>query len=230
MQETWSMETIRQRLVSLSEEPYRDFIARLIPTMDKARILGVRTPALRKLARDIHKSGYAETYLQALSHQSYEETNLHACLIAMTPSFDRALTLTQQFLPHVDNWATCDSFTPKAFKKQPQALYPHILTWLRSPLPYTQRYGVGLLMNLFLGEHFDAQHLSLVAKLDSPEYYVNMMRAWYFSMALAFQWEQTLPLIKSRRLDTFTHRKAIQKAIESRQIPQERKDYLKTLR
>ncbi len=221
---------IKDRLRALSDPKYRDFVAKLIPTLDKERILGVRTPALRALAKQVHKNGEAAAFMAALPHETFEENSLHACLLGMVKEADAAFELTEAFLPYVDNWATCDALSAKAFLQQPEETLRHVNAWLSSPHTYTKRFAIGVLMANYLGEHFEPEQLELVAQIESPEYYVNMMRAWYFSMALVRQWDATLPLIECHRLDRFTHLKTIQKAVDSYQISDERKEYLKSLR
>lgn len=223
-------DTIRARLLALRDEPYGDFIARLIPTMARERIIGVRTPALRALAKELRGTPQAEGLLRSLPHHFYEEDQLHAALIAQEKDFDRALLLTEAFLPHIDNWATCDSFSPPVFGKHPEDMLKRARAWLKSPLVYTQRYAIGVLMRWFLDEYFDPAHLALVASHASEEYYVHMMRAWYFATALTKQWEAALPYIEQRRMDRRTHLKSIQKAVESRLISDERKARLRSLR
>lgn len=224
------MTAIRQRLLALRDEDYRRFHASLVPTLDPARILGVRTPALRALARSLRGTAEAADFLRALPHEYYEENNLHAYLIACERDFDRAVAEADRFLPFVDNWATCDGFSPRVFARHRAALLPHIDRWLSSGKPYTVRFGIKMLMEHFLDEGFSPAYLEKVAAVRSEEYYVNMMCAWYFATALAKQYEPTLALLKSQRLPRRVHNKAIQKAVESRRITPAQKDFLRTLR
>lgn len=224
------MTGLRARLFALRDEGYRDFHARLMPTVDKARVLGVRVPALRALAREVRGTPEAAAFLRELPHEYYEENNLHAYLVAAERDFDRALAEAERFLPYIDNWATCDGFSPKVFARHRAALLPHIERWLSSGDPYTVRFGVKLLMEHFLDEDFSPAYLERVAAVRSEEYYVNMMCAWYFATALAKQYEQTLPYLAEARLPVWVHNKAIQKAVESRRISIAQKDFLRTLR
>ena len=222
--------TLHAQLFALRDEQYAAFIAKLIPTMDAQRIIGVRTPQLRALARQLRNTPQAEQLLHSLPHHYYEENQLHGFLVSQQRDFERALQLTQAFLPHVDNWATCDTFGPKVFKKHPERLCPHVLGWLQEKHLYTQRFAIWALMTFFMDQHFDAAHLKLVANHFSDEYYVNMMRAWYFATALTKQWDAALPILQQRLLDRWTHLKSIQKAVESRLIPDDRKALLRSLR
>lgn len=218
---------IRQTLLAMAEPEYREFSAKLMPTVDKETVLGIRAPLLRKYAKSL--TDY-EDFLADLPHKYFDENNLHGFLIARERDFDRCIRRLENFLPYVDNWATCDGLKPTALKSQPDRLLPHIFRWLDSDEPYTVRFAVNLLMSWYLEEHFDEVFLRLVAAIRSEEYYVNMVRAWYFATALAKQPEATLPYIENRILDPWTHNKTIQKAIESYRIPQEMKEYLKTLK
>ncbi len=221
---------IQKELFKLQDLKYRDFHAKLMPSIDKERIIGVRTPQLRALAKEFSKTKEAEEFLCALPHQYYEENNIHICLIEHIKDYPVALAEIKRFLPYIDNWATCDMSIPKAFKKHTQELLPYIKEWIKSNSAYTIRYGIKQLMSLYLDGEFKEEYLQLVAQVKSDEYYVNMMRAWYFATALAKQYDSTIPYITENQLDIWTHNKTIQKAVESYRISAEVKEYLKTLR
>ncbi|MBP3227430.1 MAG: DNA alkylation repair protein [Bacteroidaceae bacterium] len=224
--------TVRARLLPLADEAYKAFLAPLIPTVPPERFVGVRTPQLRNLARELEREGLAEAYLESpLPHATFDEMQLHAFLICRLRNMDAALRATERFLPHVDNWATCDQLAPRIFARHRAALLPAIARWLADAHEYTVRFGIGMLMLHFLdAPHFHLEHLEAVAAIDREEYYVRMMQAWYFATALAKQYDAALPYIVSRRLNPWTHRRAIQKAVESRRITPEQKVYLRTLR
>ena len=226
------IEAIQSKLLSMQDKAYRDFNAKLIPTVDPKLMIGIRTPLLRKFAKDLFKTEpkQAAAFMQTLPHRYFEENNLHAFLIENIKDFDTAITETERFLPFIDNWATCDSFAPRLFKKHPDEIYQKILLWIRSPRTYTVRYAINLLLSNYLDDRFKPAMLELVSAIKSDEYYINMMIAWYFSFALIKQYNAALPYIKKQTLDPFTHNKTIQKAIESRRIPAEIKDYLRTLK
>ena len=173
--------------------------------MAPERVIGVRTPALRKLAKTLRGSGQAEEFLKALPHEFFEENNLHAFLLCEMKDFEACVQAVEDFLPYVDNWATCDQMSPGVFRKNKQALLPHIRRWIASERCYTRRFGIGMLMSHFLDEDFREEYLSLVSDIRSEEYYVNMMIAWYFATALAKQYEAALPFIENRRLDPVRH-------------------------
>ncbi len=223
-------ETIRTRLFAMQDEDYRRFHAKLIPNVAPEAVIGVRTPALRKYAKELAGTPEAEAFLKELPHRYYEENNLHGFLIEKRRDFDGALAETDRFLPYIDNWATCDMFCPKVFGAHLPELYVKIKSWTKSAHTYTVRFGIGLLMRFYLDEHFAPAYPSLVAEIRSDEYYVNMMIAWYFATALAKRYDEILPYIEEQCLDRWTHNKAIQKAIESDRISGERKAYLRTLK
>lgn len=221
---------IEEKLLSMQDIPYRDFQQKLIPSIDPETIIGVRTPALRGLAREMAGTREAADFLSALPHRFFEENQLHAFLIARERNFERCLTLVNRFLPYVDNWATCDQLSPKALQRDLPQLLDDIRGWLASDHPYTVRFGVNCLMQGYLGEAFDPEYLEMVAALRHEDYYVKMGVAWYFATALALQYDAALPYIEQRRLELWTHNKAIQKAIESRRITPEQKETLRALK
>lgn len=218
---------IRQRLFALQDEKFRDFHSRLIPTVPPDSIIGVRTPELRKLAKEV---GTEPALLSDLPHKYYDENQLHALIISGIKDFDECTARLEEFLPFVDNWATCDQMSVKIFKKHTQQLLPFVKKWLDSGHTYTVRYGVGCLMNYYLDSEFSPEYMEIVANIRSNEYYINMMIAWYFATALAKQYSEAMKYIDQHRLDDWTHRKAIQKAIESCRITDEQKKYLRTLK
>lgn len=198
---------------------------RLIPDVDPAQILGVRTPVLREMAKHL-----PDGFLDALPHFYFEENQLHAFAIERIRDFGECLARVNAFLPFVDNWATCDQMTPKAFAREPERLLESIPIWLSSAHPYTARFAMRMLMNFFLKDRFEEKYLEWVAEANREHYYVKMMVAWYFATALAFQFEFTLPWIQEMRLEPWTRRKAIQKALESYRISDAQKSILRALR
>ncbi|AMD85482.1 3-methyladenine DNA glycosylase AlkD [Capnocytophaga haemolytica] len=218
---------ITNKLLALRDETNKAFVEKLIPTVPKECILGVRTPQLRTLAKDLWKNQpLVSDFLAKLPHYYLEENHLHGFLIEKSNDYSWVMTQTERFLPFIDNWATCDSFSPKIFKKYPTEVYVKIKQWLDSPHTYTVRYGIGLLLSNYLDEAFEKAMLHQVAGIHSEDYYVNMMIAWYLATALAKQPTATLPLIKAQTLPKFVQNKAIQKARESRRISEEMKTAL----
>lgn len=225
------MNELQQHLFGMRDAAYAAFIAKLTPGFPPSHLIGVRVPLLRTIARSFAKEEAAsQRFLSHLPHSYYEEDMLHGMLISLVKDYDRCLDLTDRFLPYVDNWAVCDTLSPKVFAKHKAQLLENILRWSSSSHTYTCRFGLRMLMTHFLDDSFSADFLEIPAAIRSEEYYVKMMVAWFFATALAKQWEATLPYLENRQLDPWTHRKTIQKAIESYRIPPERKDYLRTLR
>lgn len=227
---TQETECIRAELFRLQDEQYCAFQRALMPTVPKEKVIGVRVPALRKLAKRLAGTPRAEAFLQELPHFYYEENNLHAFLVEAIRDYSEALRATEKFLPYIDNWATCDCFCPKVFAKHKKELLVPIRRWLDSGDAYTVRYGMEMLMRYYLDDAFRPEYLKWVADVRSTEYYINMMRAWYFATALAKQPDAALPWLTEKRLDLWTHNKAIQKAVESRRIPPGMKQLLRGLR
>lgn len=227
-----SEKTITDGLFALKDENYRRFHAKLIPDIPIDNIIGVRTPVLRKYAKEVAKLPEANIFLESLPHSYYEENNLHGALLSLLYPKDIIAFMEQleRFLPYVDNWATCDMLSPKIFKKHLSYVYERVQKWLQSDAVYTIRFGIVTLLGFYLDDAFEPEMLQLVANVRSEEYYVNMAVAWYFSMALVKQYDATLPYIQNRVLEPWTHNKSIQKAIESRRIPQETKAYLRGMK
>lgn len=223
-------ERIRAALFEMQDTAYGDFHAKLMPDIPRERVIGVRTPALRKLARGMAKEPEIETFLDSLPHTYYEENNLHAFLVEGIRDYNDCLVATERFLPYVDNWATCDMMSPKVFGKHTQELEKEIRRWLQSEKTYTIRFGIDMLMKFYLDENFRPEYPEWVLAVRSKDYYVKMAVAWYFATALAKQYEAVLPVLEEKRPDVWTHNKTIQKARESLRIPGERKAYLKTLK
>lgn len=224
------MTHLQEELFELQDIKYRDFQSSLIPGIDKETVIGIRTPVLRKFAKEYAKSGETEQFMRELPHKYYEENNLHMMLIAQIKDYNKCISETEKFLPHIDNWATCDSPLPKCFDKNKEDVLERAKNWIATDTTYVKRYGMGVMMRLFLDEDFKEEYIQLVAGVKSEEYYVNMMIAWYMATALAKQWDAAIPYIQERRLSEWVHRKSIQKAVESYRITPEQKEYLKGLR
>ena len=217
-------------LFALQDLTYKEFQCGLMPTVDPDTVIGVRTPALRKLAKDFAKAPETAEFLQTLPHRYYEENNLHGLLISAMRDYDGAVAALDAFLPYVDNWATCDLIRPKVFQKHLPELLEKIEVWLSSDRTYTIRFGLEMLMTYYLDDAFCPEYLELAAGVRSGEYYANMMIAWYFATALAKQYDAALPYLRECRLDPWTHNKAIQKAIARYRVTDEQKAYLRTLK
>ena len=221
---------VQQDLFTMQDLEYRDFHAKLMPTVEKESVIGVRVPVLRTYAKKFGKTEEAKQFLKILPHQYYEENNLHVLLIEQIKDYELCIEELERFLPHIDNWATCDMIALRTVKKHLDIFIQEVCRWIASDHPYIVRFGIGMLMRYYLDEQFKPEYPKKVAEVKSDEYYVNMMRAWYFATALAKQYDQIIPYLEEKRLDTWTHNKTIQKAIESYRITPEQKSYLRTLR
>lgn len=222
-------QTIKE-LFKLQDKKYRDFQSKLIPNIDSETIIGVRTPDLRNLAKKMVKENNYIDFLNTLPHKYFDENQLHAFIISELKDYDECIKYINSFLKYVDNWATCDQMSPKIFKKHTDKLLNEIKNWLKSKETYTIRFGIGMLMQYFLDSKFKEEYLEWVSSIKSEEYYVRMMIAWYFATALAKQYESALPYIENKKLDIWSHNKAIQKSIESYRVTDEHKEYLKALK
>jgi len=222
--------TIYERLLEYRDEKYSEFQSKLVPNISPDTIIGVRTPDMRAVAKAVAGTEEASAFLKVLPHKYYEENLVHFFIIAGIKNFDECVREVERFLPFVDCWPVCDQSSPKVFKKEHEKLLPLIKKWISSDHVYTARFGMRMLMNEFLDADFKPEYLDLVAQKRGEDYYLKMMVAWYFATALAKQYDATLPVIESRRLEPWTHNKAIQKAVESFRVTDEHKEYLKTLR
>lgn len=223
-------EKIESQLFQLQDKKYKDFTANLTLAVDPDNIIGVRTPELRKYAKQLVKQDDVYEFLNDLPHRYFDENQLHAFIISEIKDFDQCIREVCRFLPYVDNWATCDQLSPKVFKKHRSELLEYIRSWIGSSETYTIRFAVGMLMSHFLDEDFNPVYPEMVANIRSDEYYVNMMIAWYFATALAKQYDAVISYIENRRLSDWTHNKTIQKAVESLRITDEQKAYLRKLK
>ena len=227
------IEEIKDYLLKNQDLQYKQFHSSLMPTINSEVVIGIKVPILRNYTKELLKKYDIQSFVpffKDLPHQYYEENNIHAFLIEKINNYDECLFQLEQFLPYIDNWATCDMLNPKVFSKNKDKLLKKINEWIKSSHTYTIRFGIGMLMRYFLDKDFNSSYLELVYSIKSEEYYVNMMKAWFFATALTKQYDATLPIIQNKKLDIWTHNKAIQKAIESFRVPAEHKQYLKTLK
>ena len=222
--------TLYDRLMEVKDDTYREFQVKLVPNISPEIVLGVRTPDMRKIARELFESSERDAFLNDLPHRYYEENLIHFFVISMIKDFDECVEAVEAFLPYVDCWPVSDQTTPKAFAKNHQNLLPYIRKWIASDHVYTARFGIRMLMNEFLGDDFRDEYPELVANKKGDDYYLKMMIAWYFATALAKKYNETIPFFEQRRLDEWVYRKAIQKAVESYRVSDEHKEYLKSLR
>ena len=224
------MTEIQKLLFTKQDIKYRDFQAPLFPNIDKEKMIGVRTPDLKKLAKELYGSELANSFIETRPHEYFDENQLHAFLISLIKDYETCLKEVDRFLPYIDNWGTCDQLSPKVFSKHKDELIISIKKWLKSKHTYTVRFAVGLLLALYLDDSFKEEYMELVSAVKSEEYYINMMIAWYFATALAKQYDAAIEYIEEKKLSPWVHNKTIQKAVESYRISNEQKAYLKSLK
>ena len=221
---------LKQKLFEFKDDKYKEFQEKLVPNIPKESIIGVRTPDLRNIAKEIFKSGDYDSFLNDLPHKYYEENLVHIFIISMIKDFDKCVIEIEKFLPYMDCWPVTDQATPKVFKKNHETLLPYVKKWIKSKHIYTSRFGIRMLMNEYLDKDFKNEYLELVASIKSDDYYLKMMIAWYFATALAKRYDESIPFFENRKLDPWIHKKAIQKAIESFRVSDSHKEYLKKLK
>lgn len=222
--------TVYEMLLEVKDDKYKEFQAKLVPNIDSKTIIGVRTPQMRAVAKEVFNSDIRDKFLSELPHKYYEENLVHFFILAMIKDFDECVEKVEAFLPYVDCWPVSDQATPKSFKKNHDKLLPYIKKWIASDYVYTSRFGMRMLMNEYLGDDFKEEYLELVASKKGDDYYLKMMIAWYFATALAKRYDESVKYIEERKLDEWVHKKAIQKAVESYRVSDEHKEYLKTFR
>lgn len=222
--------SVYEMLLEAKDDKYRDFQAKLVPNISPDTIIGVRTPDMRKIAKEVFNSDLKDGFLAELPHRYYEENLVHFFVVALIKDFDECIEAVETFLPYIDCWPVSDQATPKSFKKQHERLLPYIRKWIASEHVYTARFGIRMLMNEYLGDDFREEYLSLVASKQGEDYYLKMMVAWYFATALAKRYDESVRYIEEKKLDEWVHKKAIQKALESYRVTEEHKAYLKSLR
>ncbi len=222
--------TVYDLLIREKDEEYKDFQAKLVPNISPDTMIGVRTPQMRKIAKEVFNSGNRDEFLKDLPHRYYEENLVHFFVVAMIKDFDECVRAVEEFLPYIDCWPVSDQATPKTFTRNHEKLLPYIRKWIKSDHIYTARFGIRMLMNEFLGEDFKPEYLEWVASVKGEDYYIKMMVAWYFATALAKRYDESVKYIEERKLDEWVHKKAIQKALESYRVTDEHKEYLKSLR
>ena len=221
---------VLKSLYAAQDTAYRDFNSKLIPNISSDLFIGVRTPILRQIAKDMVKSGEYKNFVLNLPHKYFEENQLHAFILSEIKDFDFVINELENFLPCVDNWATCDQLNPSVFKKNLDSLYKYICKWLKSKHVYTVRFAIKNLMQYWLDDNFDEKYADMVANIKSDEYYVNMMRAWYFATGAAKQYERIFLYLKPGKIDEWTRCRAIQKAIESFRVSEDHKKELRALK
>ena len=217
-------------LMKTKDDKYKSFQAKLVPNISVDTILGIRTPEMKNIAKELFNSNDYESFLNDLPHKYYEENLIHFFVISMIKDFDECIKKVEEFLPYVNCWPVSDQGSPKCFKRNHDKLLPYIKKWIKSKHVYTARFGIRMLMNEYLGDDFKEEYLDMVASVKGEDYYLKMMVAWYFATALAKRYDETVVYFENHKLDKWVHNKAIQKALESYRVTEEHKNYLKSLK
>lgn len=224
------MNEIQNKLFSLKDEKYAEFQAKLTPSVERESFIGVRNPIVRAYTKEIKNTHLAQEFLNSLPHKYYEENMLHTMLLNEEKDFVQCIERVERFLPYINNWAVCDCLSPKAFKRNKTPLEQKAYEWCQSEHTYTCRFGIKTFMSHFLDNDFKPEQMNFISKIESDEYYVNMMISWYFATALAKQWDEAIKYFEKPCMSKFCHNKSLQKAIESYRITPEQKEYIRTLK
>lgn len=223
------MTKIQQYLLSQADAKYRDFTLPLMPTVDEKTFIGVRLPVLKKYAKELDADSRLE-FLNSLPHKYHEENILHAFILSNMKDYDEFIRCVDAFLPFVTNWSVCDTLCNKHLNKYKKELIREVYKWLESKEVYRVRYAVKCLMNYYLDGDFKEEHIERVQRVKLEDYYVRMMIAWYLATGLAKNYDSFIKVIEEKQFDSFTHNKAIQKAVESYRVSDEHKNHLKSLK
>ena len=215
-------------LFEKQDAAYRDFTAKLIPTVPRETFIGVRLPDLKALCKAMTNEEKADFILD-LPHTYHDENILHALIVSEIRDPRRCLCAVERFLPYISSWSVCDTMAPKSLTKEKEIFIEKIRSCISSGKTYYIRFGVLMLMKYYLNDEFDPEYPALVASVVSDEYYVNMMCAWYFATALAKQYDSVIPYLENKRLTQTVHKMTVRKAVESFRIDDVKKAYLKTL-
>ena len=224
------MENIIDKLFTYKDEKYKEFTSKLIPNISINKIIGIRIPILRSLAKELYKNNEYQRFLSSLPNHYPEENLLHGSIISLFKDYDTCIEEIERFLPYIDNWSVSDTISPKIFNKNKDKLLNKIKEWCASSKTYTIRFGVLMLMQFYLDEDFKKEYLAIPLRIKSDEYYVNMMIAWFYATALAKQYDEAVKIIEKHELDPWVHNKTIQKAKESYRVSNEHKNYLDKLK
>lgn len=221
-----------EALKKLASEKYRDFSMKLLPGINGEKVLGVRVPDIKSLAKEAVRKGGYESFLRQ-NHCYVEEVTLHGLILCYAKlPVEQLVVELEKLLPQIDNWGECDTIAAalKAVRRNKDLFYDLCLKWLNSDAVYTVRFAIVLLLNYYLDEDFRPEVPRLLAAYNCDEYYVNMAIAWYFSVALVKHYEAVIGLFTSNAIQNkWVHNKSVQKAIESYRITADRKNFLRSL-
>lgn len=214
-------------LFALKEEKYKLFQQKIIPNKN---IIGIRTNILKKIAKEIYKGNYKE-FLNNIENNYYEENILYGLILTNIKDANILITYLDKYKLIIDNWASCDLTVSnlKILKNNQETFYKFILDNINNNYSYTKRFCYVLLLNYFIQEQY-INNIFKLCNIKNDDYYVNMSIAWLISICYIKYKKQTIKYLKNNKLNKFTHNKAIQKILDSKQINQAEKEYLKNLK
>ena len=209
---------------------YQDFSKKIIKEVK----IGLRTPKAKEIAKKYANTIEGSLFLNSMPHKSADENNVHGLMLGYIKNdLVEIIKKVEVFLPYIDNWATCDYTVCnlKIIKKYPNFFKKMAKKWLKNENCFTKRFAIVIYLSYFLDDYFEKNDLLLLSKINNKNYYVNMALAWYFSVALLKQYNQTINIFEKNIISNmWVHNKAIQKACESFRVPKDIKQYLKSLK
>lgn len=218
------MEDIRKNLFELQDLKYKEFHSSLCPNVDK--IIGVRTPILKEIAKQIAKENYEE-FLQNAQDEYYEELVLQGLVIGYAKiSIEDTFKYLEKFVPKINSWAVCDITCAnlKITKKYMEEMWDFLEKYIKSDKEYEIRFALVMYLDYFLTDEYIDDILRKINKITNKEYYVQMAIAWLVSIAYIKQKEKTEAFLQNNKLDKFTQNKSIQKICESYRVSKENKE------
>lgn len=218
------MEDIRKKLFELQDLKYKEFHSSLCPNVDK--IIGVRTPKLKEIAKQIAKENYEE-FSQNAQDEYYEELVLQGLVIGYAKiSIEDTFKYLEEFVPKINSWAVCDVTCAnlKITKKYMEEMWNFLEKYINSKKEYEIRFALVMYLDYFLTDEYIDDILKKIDKITNKEYYVQMAIAWLVSIAYIKQKEKTEVFLQNNKLDKFTQNKSIQKICESYRVSNEDKE------
>lgn len=221
---------IKNQLLDLASLSHKKFTSALIPNINN--ILGIKTPELRKIAKEISKGDWKE-YISTTDKEYFEETLVEGMVIGFLKlDIAEHLEYIKNFVPKLDNWATCDSFCGalKFTKKNQEIIWNFILPYLKSDKEYEVRFAVIMFLSYFINENYIDRVLKYLNEVEHRAYYVQMGVAWAVSVCFVKFPEKTMVLLKNNNFDDFTFNKSLQKITESFRVSDENKIIIKSMK
>lgn len=222
---------IKEELLKMADIKYKEFHGRLCPGTEN--IIGIRVPVLRKFAKELSKKESVEDLLKQIDDEYYEEIMLKGMLIGLEKEdFEAVKKHIKEFVPKIDNWAVCDVFCAglKITNKNKKEMLEFIQEYLKSSREFEIRFGIVMILDYYIEKEYLEEIFKIFNSVKCDEYYVQMAVAWAVSICLIKFYNETLKYLKTSNLDKFTYNKALQKAIESYRISNEKKLELRRIK